>query len=53
MEKIGYEGHTRWCRGHFLPLHKIEYHKGDDLYDRTVEPWSGSIQLFGPNSCNF
>lgn len=46
MEQIGYEGHTRWCRGHFLPLHNIEYHKFDGLYDRAVEHWSGNITIW-------
>jgi len=44
--------HIRWCRGNFLPPYESPTFPADGLASRTVEFWSGGVQLAGVLSCN-
>ncbi len=46
------EWHTQWCRGSFLPPYDLPIYRLDGLDGRSVEYWSGGIQLVGINACN-
>lgn len=46
------EWHGRWCLGGFLPPYDLPFYKYDGLDARSVEYWSGGIQLVGVNACN-
>jgi hypothetical protein len=47
-----WEWHSRWCLGGFLPPFDPRSFDFDGLDTRSVEYWSGGIQLFGFKSCN-
>jgi hypothetical protein len=42
-----FEWHWRWCRGGLLPPYNLPFYRFDGLDLRTVEYWSGGIQLVG------
>ncbi|GKY95662.1 hypothetical protein MPSEU_000527200 [Mayamaea pseudoterrestris] len=44
--------HRRWCRGGFLPPFTKPHHTNDGLNSKTVEYWSGGIQIAGVLGCN-
>jgi hypothetical protein len=44
--------HVRWCRGGFLPPYDPPWFAQDGLEGRTVEYWSGGIQIAGILACN-
>ena len=44
--------HRRWCRGGFLPPYDPPIFEYDGLDARTVEYWSGGIQIAGVLACN-
>jgi hypothetical protein len=46
------EWHRRWCRGGFLPPFDKPQYVSDGLESKTVEFWSGGIQLAGVLGCN-
>ena len=46
------EWHTQWCRGSLLPPYDLPFYRLDGLDGRSVEYWSGGIQLVGINACN-
>lgn len=46
------EWHGEWCRGGFLPPYDLPFYRWDGLDGRSVEYWSGGIQLAGVNGCN-
>ena len=43
---------SRWCRGGFLPPFQKPHHVGDGLDIKTVEYWSGGLQIAGVLGCN-
>ena len=47
-----YSWHRRWCRGGFLPPFNKPHHENDGLDTKTVEYWSGGIQIAGVLGCN-
>jgi hypothetical protein len=44
--------HRRWCRGGFLPPFQKPHHVNDGLDTKSVEYWSGGIQIAGVLGCN-
>jgi hypothetical protein len=46
------EWHTMWCRGGFLPPYDKPTMPLDGLDSRSVEYWSGGVQIAGIKSCN-
>lgn len=42
----------RWCRGGFLPPYDLPVYDSDGLVQRSVEYWSGGIQIAGVLGCN-
>ena len=46
------EWHAHWCRDGFLPPFERPHHEGDGLATKTVEYWSGGIQIAGVLGCN-
>lgn len=47
-----HEWHSRWCLGGFLPPYDPPKFHFDGLDSRSVEYWSGGIQIVGVKACN-